>query len=172
MDTGYADGQAHTVTPVPDHLVLFNDQPGYTNQTLTGTCTTQYFLRQAGFQIVSSDSTGAMNIGSVNIKENYENITTNTCGTGQPQPDSTCAPTGAGAGRFIESMSAGCGSANGPEECGYGLDWTWYWCGDSNHTQAALAALNDRVSRDSVTFCHRVDAWPAGTPFYPVTGPP
>jgi hypothetical protein len=140
---------------------------------LTGTCATQYFMRQVGFQIVSSDSTGATAIGTVNIKENYDAVTTNTCGNGnQPQPDNTCAPTAAGPGRFIESMSTSCGSHNGPTDCGYGIDWRWYWCGDSRHSQTELAALDARVTRDAVVFCHRLISWPNGTPFYPVTGPP
>lgn len=156
-------------TPAPDHLVSFFDQAGYTNQTLTGTCATQYFIRQVAFQIVSSDGSA---IGTVNIKENYDVVTGNTCGNGQPQPDNTCSPTATGPGRFIESMSVDCGSQNGPPDCGYSIDWRWYWCGDSHHSTTELTALNARVTRDVVIFCHRLSSWPNGTPFYPVTGPP
>jgi hypothetical protein len=161
----------YTVTPVPDHLVSLADVSGYTTQTPTGTCATQYYLRQVVFQLVSSDATGAVPVGYVNTKENYDSVTTNSCPTGQPQPDNTCAPTNYGPGQFIETMSTSCGSASGPANCGYDIQWTWFWCGNNTHSQAPLAALNATVHRDEVVFCGRSSLsdppWPNGSAFRP-----
>ena len=163
-----SDEATYTVAP-PDHLVSQTDVWGPTTQTLTGTCATAYFMRQVLFQIVTSDQTGDLFCGYVNIKENYNSVTTNTCPTGQPQADSTCAQTNHGPGQFIETMTPGCGSANGPANCGYDINWTWYWCGDNTHSQTALATLTATVHRDDITFCGRSSlsdpAWPNGTAF-------
>jgi hypothetical protein len=121
------------VAPAPDHLIVLADQQGFTTQTPTGTCATQYFIRQIKFQVVSKDP-NPMAVGNVPVEEQFASVTTNTCGNGQPQA-SGCAPTvtdGTATGTFIESVSPGCGSANGPANCGYDINWAWYWCGRAN----------------------------------------
>jgi len=141
--------------------VVLVDQQGYTTQTPTGTCATQYYIRQADFQVVSSDASGHLPVGNVVVEERFDSVTTNTCGNGQPQA-SSCAPTDNSA-TFIDSISPGCGSANGPANCGYDINWKWYWCGNGQ----TLASLTAQVRRDSVTLNGRSTAWPAGTAFRP-----
>jgi hypothetical protein len=134
---------------VPDHLVVLADQQGYTTQTPTGTCATQYYIRQVQFQVVSSDATGHLPVGNVVVEERFDSVTTNTCGSGQPQA-SSCAAT-INTGTFIDTISTGCGSANGPVNCGYDIAWKWYWCGNGTQGIQTLASLTAQVRRDSVT---------------------
>ena len=163
--------QTQPNTPVqvaasPDHLIVLGDQQGYTTQLANGgQCATQYFIRQINFQVVSQDSNGALPVGNVPIEELYGSVSTNSCGNGQPLA-SGCAPTVLN-GTFIESVTPGCGSGNGAANCGYDIDWGWYWCGSISRGIVKLASLNSQVRRDSVTINGRATAWPNGTAFRP-----
>lgn len=148
----------------PDHLVLLGDQQGYTNQLVGGgTCSSNFFMRQVQFQVVSSDQNGAASVGDVVVREVFDSTTTNTCGNGQPIA-SGCASTDIN-GTFIDTISTGCGAAAGPANCGYDINWSWHWCGRVNLPIVKLATLNAQVRRDSVTLNGRAGAWPTGTAF-------
>jgi hypothetical protein len=165
--------QTQPNTPVqvaasPDHLVVLQDLQGSISALPDGgECATQYWIRQIRFQVVSQDSNGAGPVGNVPVEELFASVTNNTCGNGQPDP-STCAPTvteGTATGTFIESISPGCGSANGPPNCGYDINWGWYWCGSFTRGIVKLATLNAQVRQTSVTLNGRPTAWPNGTAF-------
>jgi hypothetical protein len=158
------------VAASPDHLKVLGDQQGFTTQLANGgQCATQYWIRQINFQVVSQDSNGAAPVGNVPVAEQFASVTTNSCGNGQPQA-SGCAPTvasGTATGTFIESVSPGCGSANGSANCGYDINWGWYWCGSFSRGIVKLATLNGEVRQSSVTIKGRSTAWPNGTMFRP-----
>jgi len=152
------------VAASPDHLVLLAEQQGYTRDLPDGgTCVGLYFIRQLVFQVVSQDSNGAGPVGNVRVEERFDSVTTNTCLNGQPQA-SACTLT-INKGTFIESISTGCGSQNGPVGCGYDINWRWYWCGNGSQGIVTLASLNAQVRRDSVTLNGRSSEWPSGTAF-------
>lgn len=154
------------VAASPDHLVVIDDRQGPTDVTNDqgGRCATLYFLRQVKLQVVSQDSNGAVPVGDVSVEEIFNSVTTNTCpNAGQPIA-SSCKSTVSG-GTFIENVSPGCGSANGPANCGYDIEWKWYWCGNVNNGIVALTSFTAQVRRDSVTLNGRPTAWPAGTIF-------
>jgi hypothetical protein len=53
-------------------------------------------------------------------------VSNNTCGTGNHRlQDAPTITIGTATGTFIDSVSTGCGSANGPAGCGYDIDWGW-----------------------------------------------
>jgi hypothetical protein len=152
------------VAASPDHLVLLAEQQGYTRELSSGgTCASLYFIRQLVFRVVSQDSNGAGPVGNVRVEERFDSVTTNTCLNGQPQA-SACSLT-INNGTFIESISTGCGSQNGPVGCGYDINWKWYWCGNGTQGIVTLASLNAQVRRDSVTLNGRSSEWPVGTAF-------
>ena len=154
------------VAASPDHLVVVEEQQGLTTQLPSGgTCPNPYFLRQVRFRVVSSDANGAFPVGNVVVEERFDSVTTNTCGNGQPQAAS-CAPT-INNGTFIDNISTGCGSASGPANCGYDINWKWYWCGNGTTGIQTLASLTAQVRKGSVTLNGRSTAWPPGTPFRP-----
>jgi hypothetical protein len=154
------------VAASPDHLVVVEEQQGFTTQLPGGgTCPNPYFLRQVRFRFVSSDANGALPVGDVVVEERFDSVTTNTCGNGQPQAAS-CAPT-VNNGTFLETISPGCGSASGPENSGYDINWKWCWCGNGTTGVQTLASLTAQVRKGSVTLNGRSTAWPAGTAFRP-----
>lgn len=154
------------VAGAPDHLMVLRDQQGLTDQLPNGgQCATLYFIRQIKFQVLSQNS-NAM-VRNVPVEEQFFGVSTNTCGNGQPQA-SGCALTvtdGTVMGTFIDSVSTGCGSANGPANCGYDIDWNWYWCGSLSGVRVKLASLNAQVRKDSVTINGRSSQWLPGTEF-------
>lgn len=153
------------VAASPDHLVVVEEQQGFTTQLPSGgTCPSPYFLRQVRFRVVSSDANGALPVGNVVVEERFTTVTTNTCGNGQPQAVS-CATTNNGT--FLESISTGCGSASGQANCGYDISWKWYWCGNGTTGIQTLASLTAQVRKESVSLNGRSTAWPVGTAFRP-----
>lgn len=158
------------VAAAPDHLIVLDDHQGFTTQIPNGgQCTTQYFVRQIKFQVVSQDSNGALPVGNVPVEELFASVTTNTCGNGQPRA-SGCTLTltsDTATGTFVETVSPGCGSFNGPESCGYDINWGWYWCGSLSRGIVKLATLNAHVRKDSVTINGQLDEWPRNTAFRP-----
>lgn len=154
------------VAASPDHLVVVEEQQGFTTQLPSGgTCPSSYYLRQVRFRVVSNDANGALPVGNVIVEERFTTVTTNTCGNGQPQAAS-CATT-INNGTFLDSISTGCGSASGPANCGYDINWKWYWCGNGTTGIQTLASLTAQVRKGSVTLNGRSTAWPPGTPFRP-----
>ena len=147
------------VAATPHHLVVMVDQQGFTT---LGNCSGQYYLRQVQFRVVSQSG---QTVGDVSVEEIFDSVTNNTCGNGQPQA-SGCAPT-SGGGTFIENVSPGCGSRNGPAGCGYDSVWKWYWCNNGAQGLVALASLNAQVRKESVSINGRASAWPAGSIFNP-----
>jgi hypothetical protein len=154
------------VAASPDHLMVLLDQQGFTTQLANGgQCATQYFIRQIEFQVLSQNS-NAM-VRNVPVEEQFFGVSSNTCGNGQPQA-SGCALTvtdGTATATFIDSVSPGCGSANGPADCGYDIDWNWYWCGSISGVRVKLASLNAQVRKGSVTINGRSSQWLPGTEF-------
>ncbi len=128
-------------------------------------CPNLFFLRQVQFQVVSQDSNGAAPVGNVVVRELFDSLSNNSCGNGLPMA-SGCAPT-INNGTFLENISPGCGSATGPANCGYDINWSWHWCGSVNSPLVKLASLNAQVRRDGVTLNGRSGPWPPGTPFRP-----
>ena len=158
------------VAASPDHLKVLQDLQGFiTALPNGGQCATQYWIRQINFQVVSQDSNGSGPVGNVPVEEQFATVSNNTCGNGQPQA-SGCAPTintGTATGTFIDSITTGCGSGNGPAGCGYDIDWGWYCCGSFSRGIVKLASLNGQVRNNSVTINGRSTAWPNGTMFRP-----
>ena len=158
------------VAASPDHLIVLQDLQGFTTQLPNGgQCAMQYFIRQINFQVVSHDSSGAAPVGNVPVEERFASVSNNTCGNGQPQA-SGCAPTvttGTTTGTFIETVSPGCGSGLGPPDCGYDINWGWYWCGSFSRGIVKLATLDSEVRQNSITINGRSSAWPNGTAFRP-----
>ena len=111
----------------PDHVSVVVDQQGY-----PVTCpTTGVYLRQMQMQVVDVNNLAITT--DADIQESFSNMTTNTCGNGQPVPAS-CALTGnvGGVGQFLDSMSVSgnlCGSGISQSSgCGFSLTSTWSAC--------------------------------------------
>jgi hypothetical protein len=117
----------------PDHVSVVVDNEGYPSQCPT----TGIYVRQMLMQVVDAENNAITNDPSV--VETFQNLTTNSCGNGQPVPTS-CAPTGppcssCGPGQFLDTMSVSqnfCGSGiKQSSGCGYSLTSTWSACGAS-----------------------------------------
>ncbi|MEW5978764.1 MAG: IPT/TIG domain-containing protein [Acidobacteriota bacterium] len=141
---------------VPHHLKVEGDQfigtPGCTS-TLT---------RLIGLQVV--DSAGNP-VGRVKVKEIFNNITSNTCGSGQPSPEG-CANTDDNQGHFVKTFSVGCNSVRG--NCGFDLTNTWQWC-PSGHPAVNLGKFTSQIRNSSITTNGYAypNTIPAGTTIYP-----
>ena len=126
-----------------------------------------FFLRQVQFQVVSQDSNGAAPVGNVVVRELFDSLSNNSCGNGLPMASGYAPTINNGTFLFLENISPGCGSATGPANCGYDINWSWHWCGSVNSPIVKLASLNAQVRRDGVTLNGRPGPWPPGTPFRP-----
>jgi hypothetical protein len=148
----------------PDHLVDLAEVMGPTNMLPDGTtCGGNYYLRQVRFQVVSNDSNGDKPVGHVFEMEQFDSVTTNTCGNGQPPPtDCTSSDSN---GTFIDTITVNCLGRLGPPDCGYDITYGWYWCGSGSQGIVKLASLNAEVRRDSVKLNGLATAWPQGTAF-------
>jgi len=124
---GPASGSGPCAVGLPDHVSVVVDQEGY-----PASCpTTGIYVRQMKMQVV--DVAGNAITADAYIQESYSNVTTNTCGNGQPVP-ALCALTGNpfGVGQFLDSMSVSgnlCGSGISQSSgCGYSLTAAWAQC--------------------------------------------
>jgi hypothetical protein len=118
------------VTPPPDHVSVHSDQEGYPSQCPT----TGVMIRQMQLQIV--DSSNAPVVTTAPLVEQYQNLSQNSCGNGQPVPVA-CAAADPG-GTFVDTLAVGVGpKANGycsvgipPQSgCGYSQTSVWSMCG-------------------------------------------
>ena len=123
-------GTGLTVAPAPNHVSVVVDQEGF-----PAACpTTGIYVRQMQMQVVDVNNNAI--VANANIAESFPNQTTNTCGTGQPNP-SSCALTGnvGGVGEFLDTMSVsgnfcGSGIVQG-SGCGFSLTSKWAACASS-----------------------------------------
>jgi hypothetical protein len=120
------------VNGAPNHVSVVVDQEGYPSACPA----TGIYLRQMQMQVVDVNNNSiAIN---ANIQESFTNLTTNTCGNGQPVP-SSCALTGnvGGVGQYLDTMSVSgnlCGSGiNRSSGCGFSLTSTWSACSPSGN---------------------------------------
>lgn len=109
----------------PDHVSVVVD-----NQGIPTACpSTGVWVRQIEAQIVDKNNTAFT--GNPTISESYSNLTTNSCGNGQPEPSSACVAESGG--EYIDTMTvamnycdSGISESSG---CGYSLTSTWSACG-------------------------------------------
>lgn len=84
-------------------------------------------------QVVDSTNTNVTRAFSV--KESFANLTTNTCGNGNAQPEG-CAAADSG-GAFLDSMTVSgnlCNSGISQSSgCGFSVDSTWSICSGTAH---------------------------------------
>jgi len=100
---------------IPHHLKVVSD----THSTICGDIVT----RALTLQVV--DRNGNNVRGIVPIKEKFVDITTNTCGNGNPTA-SGCSSTNATNGEFTDHIGVGCNSVGG--SCGYSITKQYLWC--------------------------------------------
>lgn len=124
---GYAMAAStgYTVKPAePHHVKVVVDQSGYP----ASCATTGVYLRQIQVQVVNKNNKDVKTAFSV--KETYANLSTNTCGNGNPVA-SGCAAADTG-GRFLDSLAVSgnlCGSGISQSSgCGFTLTSTWSIC--------------------------------------------
>jgi hypothetical protein len=121
----FAPQSAGTVL-APDHVTVVIDQEGY-----PAACpSTGIYLRQMEMQVV--DAYNNHLALDTYIQETFSNMTTNTCGNGQPIPASCDITGNGGVGYFIDTMSVSgnlCGSGISQSSgCGFSLTSTWKSC--------------------------------------------
>lgn len=94
---------------------------------------TGVYVRQMKVQVV--DNTNANVTSAFSVKESFANLSTNTCGNGNPQPEG-CAPADTG-GTFLDSMTVSgslCNSGISQSSgCGFTVDSTWSICSGTAH---------------------------------------
>lgn len=123
-------GAGADVTVVsPDHVKVVVDQQGYPSACPT----TGVYVRQMQMQVVDSKNNAIPS--DAYIQESFSNMSSNTCGNGQPIPAS-CALTGdGGVGEFIDTMAVSgnfCGSGiRQASGCGFSVTSTWHACSGS-----------------------------------------
>jgi hypothetical protein len=125
-----ASAAATATSPTPDHVSVLGDQAGYPQACPT----TGVWVRQMQMQIVTANGTAYTS--NLSISEAYSNLTTNTCGNGQPVASSRA--TTVNGGEFLETMAVAGSSGNfcGPYSpaitqssgCGFSLTSTWSAC--------------------------------------------
>jgi len=113
------------VSGTPDHVRVISDQQGVV-------CQGGLQVRQITVQIVDVNNVDVTKL--VFVGERFADLSTNTCGNGNPQPTS-CGPADSG-GRFTDSMAVSdhifCDSSISRNSgCGYTLTSTWSWCNHS-----------------------------------------
>jgi hypothetical protein len=149
-------GGSSSGTVGPDHLSVAVDNEGF-----PATCpTTGVYLRQMEMQVVDAQKGAVTNNPAV--AESYSNVTTNTCGNGQPVA-SSCAE--ADSGQFIDSMTVSQNLCNSgikqSSGCGYSLTSTWSACGTSG-TKTLWVSPRVTLS-NSVKVDGSLAQWPKGT---------
>lgn len=112
------------IAAAPAKVKVVLDQGGF-----PASCpSTGVYVRQMKVQVV--DSTNANVTSAFSVKESFANLTTNTCGNGNAQPEG-CAAADTG-GTFLDSMTvtgnlcnSGISQSSG---CGFSVDSTWSIC--------------------------------------------
>jgi hypothetical protein len=145
---------------VPHHLVVMSDTA---NNNFRSDCQATFNLnsfprvRQITYKVV--DCAGN-EVGPVTVKENFTNMTTNTCNNGGPTPNSCHYPFSNLGNIFTDTITVNCNSVNG--SCG--LSWTeeWQWC-PTGGTITTLATLAYSVHYDVVTIDQNTSGFAAGT---------
>ncbi len=105
----------------PDHVMVRSDIHGVS--TCTPNCYGSVY-RLISYQVVFKDNTNDNN--TVPIQETLTNISTNTCGTGTPEP-SGCG--NAAYGQFADSYDTNYSSTKNPiPSCGFTENQSYQWC--------------------------------------------
>jgi hypothetical protein len=136
-------GTGQIVVRGPDHVMVRGDTSG------VGTCTPSCYgsiQRVISYQVVFSDNTNDNNV--VPIQESLSNISTNTCGTGTPEP-TACG--NAQYGQFLDTYDTNYTSTTNPiPSCGYREDQLYQWC--QSGASVTIAHLpNDQIYSDYIT---------------------
>jgi hypothetical protein len=145
------------VLAAPAKVKVVVDQGGF-----PAACpSTGIYIRQMQVQVV--DSTNADVTTSFSVKETFANLSTNTCGNGNPQP-SGCAPADTG-GKFLDSMAVSgnlCGSGiTQSSGCGFTVDSTWSIC--SGTAQNAIWKSSRETRSNIVKVNGQSSSYNAGT---------
>ena len=150
-----------------DHVSVILDQGGF-----PGACpSTGIWSRQMGMQVLNQNG-NSVNSACL-IEELYQNITTNSCGNGQPDPAACQALNGSGpplntVGSFLDSMAVSgnlCGSGiTQSSGCGFSQTSIWYAC--SNGSTKIIWTSPRSTLSNSVSVNGSTAGYPAGTVFH------
>jgi hypothetical protein len=127
----------------PDHVMVISD----TNSV--SSCSPNCYgsvTRLISFQVVFADNNSDKN--TVPVQETLANVSTNTCGTGQPVA-SGCG--NASSGQFADYYATNYSSTTTPiPHCGYTENQTYQWCPASGPVTIAHLS-NDAIYSDYIT---------------------
>jgi hypothetical protein len=122
---------------------------------------TGVYVRQMKVQVVDSTNTDVTTAFSV--KETFANLSSNTCGNGNPQPEG-CAPADTG-GTFLDSMTVSGNLCNSgisqTSGCGFTVDSTWSIC--SGTAQNAIWKSSRETRSNIVKVNGQSSSYSAGT---------
>ena len=104
-------------------------------------------------------------VGTIQSKELFGNISTNTCKNGNPSTSSTCSTDDNGV--FTDALSINCNSVGG--SCGMTLTkQQWLWCPANGATPVVIATPGDIIlHNDSISVGGNTAGFAAGTYIYP-----
>jgi hypothetical protein len=104
-------------------------------------------------------------VGTVQSKEQFASISTNTCKNGNPSTSSTCSSDPNGV--FTDALSINCNSVGG--SCGVTLTkQQWLWCPANGATAVVIATPGDIIlHNDSISVGGNTAGFAAGTYIYP-----
>jgi hypothetical protein len=154
----------------PHHVRVIVDQAGFPS----GCTTTPVYVRQIQVQIVSEGNIALTN-SDIATREDFTNLTTNTCGNGQPVP-SSCGSDNISQGKFIDTMTVSGGSPFGSfcntgitasSGCGYTLTSTWSICGGSGLGFADIWRYNGETRSNIVRVNGQSSLYAPGTELFP-----
>jgi hypothetical protein len=125
---------------VPNHLLLVADVSG-------GLASCPNIIgRRLDLQVVDNMN---RNVGLVSVREEYTQITQNSCGNGQPSPTG-CGDTDTTTSNFTDFVTVNCNAGRRNPSCGYDIQNQWQWCRlDGSYTP--LGTLNQVVHADAIT---------------------
>jgi len=122
-------------------LKVVNDVSGPYNPNCSTT-----IKREITFQVVDA-APNHRKAGTVPVKENFVQVSSNSCNNGSPEA-SPCANTDSGTnGRFTDQISI---RACRTGSCGYTITDEWKWC-PSSKPSVTLATLTETVHNDYIT---------------------
>ena len=135
----------------PHHLVVEEDS----SNTLCGAVVT----RSLRYRIVDINGQPT---GAASVKEEFLNISQNTCGNGNATPKGCATYNGV----FGDNISVGCVNVQGT--CGYNITKQYQWC-RPGHSPVPLATYSGWTHNDSISVFNVVtpSSIPAETAVYP-----
>ncbi|MEK6337581.1 MAG: hypothetical protein AABM67_21890, partial [Acidobacteriota bacterium] len=166
-DTG-GDNAPVDVGSSPDHVRVISDVQG----TPASCPSTGLNVRLVTLQIVDINNHDVT--GFVSVSESLSNISTNTCGNGQPS-GSTCFPADQG-GQFTDQMVVSqnvCNSGiNRNSGCGYTLISNWSWCSVFSGVNRSIWTYSGETRSNLIKVDGSSTSIPIGTYLYGSGGPP